>query len=44
MGTVGGKEVLCGGEDGALGSMKCRWKFSATGRGEMEGVRGWLCA
>ena len=45
VGDVGEKEVLRGGEDGALGRIKCRWKFSANGRGEMEGVSwGSVCA
>ena len=37
VGTVGGKDELHGGEDGALGRIKCRWKFS--GRGEIGAQR-----
>ena len=31
VGTVGGKDELHGGEDGAFGRIKCRWKFSGLG-------------
>ena len=39
VGTAGGKDELHGGEDGALGRIKCRWKFSGTGLGEIGAPR-----